>query len=347
MSSGGSGQDLIAEHLERFESEASGVADRTQWDELRLRWVGRKQGLLKDLLGRLKELPPEERRDFGRAVNQLKGTVEARLETLDAELSGAERADRHGAAAVDVTLPGRDPGFGSVHPTNLVVREIVEIFMSLGDSVAEGPEVENDYFNFEALNFPPGHPARDEQDTFFVEDGRVLRTHTSPVQIRTLKNRRPPIRVICPGRTYRVDNDLRHSPMFHQVECLAVAEGLTFGHLKGTLEAFIHKLFDEDTGVRLRPSYFPFTEPSAEVDITCPFCHGNGCATCSRTGWMEILGAGMVDPRVLAEQVIDPDVYSGYAFGLGTDRVAMIKYGIPNIRLLFDNDERLLRQVRD
>ena len=234
-----------------------------------------------------------------------------------------------------------------MHPTNLVTREIVEIFLALGYSVADGPEIESDYFNFEALNFPPDHPARDEQDTFFVEDGRVLRTHTSPVQIRTLKDRRPPIRVICPGRTYRVDNDLRHSPMFHQIECLAVAEGLTFGHLKGTLEAFIQRLFSRDTGVRLRPSYFPFTEPSAEVDITCPFCRGDGCATCSQTGWMEILGSGMVDPRVLAEQGIDPDVYSGFAFGLGCDRVAMIKYGIPNIRRLFDNDERLLRQVRD
>jgi phenylalanyl-tRNA synthetase alpha chain len=346
MTPGASGQDLIAEHLERFQREASEVADRAQWDELRLRWVGRKQGLLKELLGRLRDLPPEQRRDFGQGVNKLKVMVEERLASIDAELEAGERARRVSAAAVDVTLPGRDPGIGSVHPTNLIVREIVDIFTALGYSVAEGPEVESDYYNFEALNFPVGHPARDEQDTFFVEDGRVLRTHTSPVQIRTLKNRRPPIRVICPGRTYRVDNDLRHSPMFHQVECLAVAEGLTFGHLKGTLEAFIHRLFDEGTGVKLRPSYFPFTEPSAEVDITCPFCHGEGCATCSGTGWMEILGAGMVDPRVLAEQGIDPDVYSGYAFGLGIDRVAMIKYGIPNIRLLFDNDERLLRQVK-
>ncbi|MDX1643598.1 MAG: phenylalanine--tRNA ligase subunit alpha [Thermoanaerobaculia bacterium] len=336
----------MAEHLERFERQASEIDDRAAWEELRLAWVGKKQGLLKDLLGRITEVPPEERRDFGQAVNRLKETVESRLDELDRELAAAEEAARRAEAAVDVTLPGRDPGLGSIHPTNLVVREIVEIFTGLGYSVADGPEIESDYLNFTALNFPPGHPARDEQDTFFVEDGRVLRTHTSPVQIRTLRDRRPPIRVICPGRTYRVDNDLRHSPMFHQVECLAVAEGLTFGHLKGTLEAFIHRLFTEDTGVRLRPSYFPFTEPSAEVDITCPFCRGDGCPTCSGTGWMEILGSGMVDPRVLAEQGIDPDVYSGYAFGMGTDRVAMIKYGIPNIRQLFDNDERLLRQVR-
>ncbi len=338
--------DRIAEHVERFEGEAAEVTDRAGWDVLRQKWVGRKQGVVRELLASIGQLEPQERPVFGQEINRLKVLVESRLEEIDGRLAGAEDEARVAAAAVDVTLAGRQPVFGSIHPTNLVVHEIVEIFVSLGYSVADGPEIESDYYNFEALNFPPGHPARDTQDTFFVEDGRVLRTHTSPVQIRTLKNRRPPIRVICPGRTYRVDNDLRHSPMFHQVECLAVAEGLTFGHLKGTLEAFIHKLFSADTGVRLRPSYFPFTEPSAEVDITCPFCRGDGCATCSKTGWMEILGAGMVDPRVLAEQDIDPDVYSGYAFGLGTDRVAMIKYGIPNIRMLFDNDERLLRQVR-
>ena len=339
--------DQIAKHLKRFEHEADRVADRATWESLRQKWIGRKHGVVGALLGTLRELPAAERPDFGQEINRLKSRVEGRLAELDESLGRAEKASRLAAAAVDVTLPGRDPQLGAVHPTNLVVREIVEIFLALGYSVADGPEVESDYLNFEALNFPAGHPARDEQDTFFVEDGRVLRTHTSPVQIRTLENRRPPIRVICPGRTYRVDNDLRHSPMFHQVECLAVAEGLTFGHLKGTLEAFIHRLFSADTGVRLRPSYFPFTEPSAEVDITCPFCGSGGCSTCSHSGWMEILGAGMVDPRVLAEQDIDPDVYSGFAFGLGTDRVAMIKYGIPNIRMLFDNDERLLRQVDD
>ncbi|MCL4837352.1 MAG: phenylalanine--tRNA ligase subunit alpha, partial [Thermoanaerobaculia bacterium] len=224
-------------------------------------------------------------------------------------------------------------------------REIEEIFVRLGYTVAEGPEVEDDRFNFELLNFPSDHPARDTQDTFFLEDGRLLRTHTSPVQIRTMLARRPPLRVIIPGRVYRHDNDLRHSPMFHQVEGLAVAEGIRFSDLKGTLEAFLHRLFSPETGVRLRPSFFPFTEPSCEVDITCPFCRGGGCATCSGTGWMEILGAGMVDPRVLANCGVDPDRYSGFAFGLGLDRVAMIRFGVPNIRLLFENDERLLRQA--
>ena len=335
----------IAEHLALFEREASEVADRAAWDALRVRWIGRKQGLVRALLGRLKEVPKDQKRDYGQAVNQLKERVEERLAELDGELWSKERDTARQAAAVDVTLPGRRPDLGTIHPVNRVIQDIVEIFIGLGYSVAEGPEVEDDYHNFEALNFPPDHPARDTQDTLFLEDGRLLRTHTSPVQIRTMLNRKPPIRIVCPGRVYRHDNDLRHSPMFHQIECLAVAEGITFGHLKGTLEAFIHRLFSADTGVRLRPSFFPFTEPSAEVDITCPFCKGDGCRVCSRTGWMEILGSGMVDPRVLRGVGIDPDVYSGFAFGLGADRVAMIRYGIPNIRMLFENDQRLLRQV--
>jgi phenylalanyl-tRNA synthetase alpha chain len=333
----------------RFDDEAAAVErdlDREGWEELRRRWVGRKQGVVRDLLARISEASPADRPAWGQGVNRLKQRVEARLEALDAALAAAERRRTAGAAAVDVTLPGRRPAAGTLHPVTLVTREMERIFAERGYSVAEGPEAEDDYHNFEALNFPPGHPARESQDSFFLADGLVLRTHTSPVQIRTMLARKPPIRVICPGRVFRADNDLRHSPMFHQVECLAVAEGITFGHLKGTLEAFLQRLFTPDTGVRLRPSYFPFTEPSAEVDITCPFCGGGGCRVCSETGWMEILGAGMVDPRVLAGCGIDPAVYSGFAFGLGIDRVAMIRYGIPNIRLLFDNDERLLRQVK-
>ncbi|HEX9669973.1 MAG TPA: phenylalanine--tRNA ligase subunit alpha [Thermoanaerobaculia bacterium] len=336
----------LAELSARFEREADAVAERAAWEELRLRWAGRKQGLVRALLARLGEVPPDERRDFGQAVNALKERVEERLAELDERLTAGERAAARRAAAIDLTLPGRRPALGSLHPVTRVQREIEAIFAELGYSVAEGPEVEDDVHNFEALNFPPDHPARDTQDTFFLKNGLLLRTHTSPVQIRTMLARKPPIRVICPGRVYRADNDLRHSPMFHQVEGLAVGEGITFGHLKGTLEAFVKRLFTPDTGVRLRPSFFPFTEPSAEVDITCPFCRGGGCDTCSRTGWMEILGAGMVDPRVLANCDIDPEVYTGFAFGLGLDRVAMIRYGIPNIRALFENDERLLRQVK-
>lgn len=336
----------LAQHLEEFESEASAATSRASWEELRLKWLGRKRGIVRGLLSQLGGIEPERRKSFGQAVNQLKTTVEARLESLHQELAAREKTASQQSASVDVSLPGRPPAVGTTHPVSLVVREIVEIFAGLGFSVAEGPEVEDDFHNFEALNFPEDHPAREEQDTFFLEDGRLLRTHTSPVQIRTMLDREPPIRIICPGRVYRKDNDLTHSPMFHQVEGLAVGKGITFGDLKGTLEAFIHRLFSPETGVRLRPSYFPFTEPSAEVDITCPFCSGNGCRVCSDTGWMEILGSGMVNPRVLQHSGIDPSVYTGFAFGLGIDRVAMIRFGIPNIRLLFDSDERLLRQVR-
>ncbi len=329
----------------RFEEEAAAVGDRGGWDELRIRWMGRKQGIVRGLLANMKDVPPQERRDYGQAVNRLKTAVEEGLERLEGELEERERAVAQRSAAVDVTLPGRRPAVGAVHPTNLVIRDMAQIFAELGFSVAEGPEVESDYHNFTALNMPPDHPARDTQDTFFLDPGRVLRTHTSPVQIRTMEARRPPIKIICPGRVYRNDNDLRHSPMFHQVEGLAVAEGITFADLKGTLEAFLKRLFHPDTGVRLRPSYFPFTEPSAEVDVTCPFCDGAGCATCSGSGWLEILGAGMVNPRVLEMCDIDPRRYSGFAFGMGVDRVAMSRYGVPNIRMLFDNDERLLRQI--
>jgi phenylalanyl-tRNA synthetase alpha chain len=323
-----------------------GATSRALWEELRLRWLGRKKGRVRMHLQALRDVPPTERAARGQEVNALKQRVESALEHREAELEIAELA-ASAARSLDVTLPGRRPAVGTLHPVSMVTEEIVQIFKAMGYSVAEGPEIEDDYHNFEALNFPPGHPARDTQDTFFVDGGKLLRTHTSPVQIRTMLERdAPPIRVICPGRVYRNDNDLRHSPMFHQVECLVVDRGITLGHLKGTLEAFVKRLFHPDTGVRLRPSFFPFTEPSAEVDITCPFCQGSGCRTCSETGWMEILGSGMVDPRVLAACGIDPEIYSGFAFGLGLDRVAMIRYGIPNIRALFENDERLLRQVR-
>jgi phenylalanyl-tRNA synthetase alpha chain len=334
--------------LERLAAEAEGeiarAVDRAAWELLRVGWIGARSGRLKELQAMLPKAP--DKRAFGAAFNDLRRRIEAALAARDSELGAAEEEARRRAARVDVTLPGRRPARGALHPVTLVSRDIEAVFRSLGYSVAEGPEIEDDRHNFALLNFPEDHPARDAQDTLFVEDGRLLRTHTSPVQIRTMLARQPPIRIICPGRVYRNDNDLRHSPMFHQVEGLCVAEGITLGDLKGTLEAFITRLFTRETKVRLRPSYFPFTEPSCEVDISCQICRGEGCATCSHTGWMEILGAGMVDPRVLASCGIDPDRYSGFAFGLGLDRVAMNKYGIPNIRSLFESDERLLRQVR-
>ena len=340
------GLSQIDELTERFEREAAGVSDRAAWDDLRVRWIGRKQGIVRAALDGIKSVEPAQRRAYGEGVNRLKEQVERRLAEVDEAISEREREVVRRGAAVDVTLPGRRPSLGTIHPVSRVIREMTEIFGELGYSVAEGPEAETDYHNFEALNFPQDHPARDTQDTFFLENGLLLRTHTSPVQIRTMLSRKPPIRVICPGRVFRNDNDLRHSPMFHQVEGLAVAEGITVGHMKGTLLAFLRRLFAPDTEIRLRPSFFPFTEPSAEVDITCQICKGSGCSTCSGTGWMELLGCGMVDPRVLAECGIDPDRYSGFAFGMGVDRVAMNRYAIPNIRTFFENDERLLRQVR-
>jgi phenylalanyl-tRNA synthetase alpha chain len=341
-----SGTSNAPENLaSEFESALAAVADRPSWEALRLRWTGKKQGVLRSLLEAIGKIAPTERKAYGEQVNRLKVQVENGLAAKETELAELEREAAVRSAAVDVTLPGRRPMLGSLHPVTRVMREMELIFAELGYSVAEGPEIEDDFHNFTALNFPLDHPARDTQDTFFVDGGLLLRTHTSPVQIRTMLSRKPPIRVICPGRVYRCDNDLRHSPMFHQIECLAVAEGITFADLKGTLLAFVRRLFSADTGVRLRPSHFPFTEPSAEVDITCVFCHGKGCETCSGSGWMEILGSGMVDPRVLEGCGIDPEIYTGFAFGMGVDRVAMLRYGIPNIRVLFDNDERLLRQV--
>ncbi|MCB1007690.1 MAG: phenylalanine--tRNA ligase subunit alpha [Acidobacteria bacterium] len=320
----------------------AGVRSIADWQAVK----GRYGRTLDALFPLLRELPKEDRREAGQRLNGLKTTVQEALERKEQELGRAAEAARRLSARVDVTLPGRRPARGSLHPVTRVAREVAEIFLGLGYTVAEGPEVEEDRFNFGLLNFPDDHPARDAQDTLFVDGGGLLRTHTSPVQIRTMLARKPPIRVICPGRVFRNDNDLRHSPMFHQIEGLCVGEGITVGDLKGTLEAFLQRLFSPETGVRLRPSFFPFTEPSCEVDVTCQICQGSGCATCSGTGWMEILGAGMVDPRVLENCGIDPDRYSGFAFGLGLDRVAMNQWGIPNIRSLFDSDERLLRQVR-
>ena len=368
MGSFGSIGSMI-ERIEQLEKDAlaelAGASDVRAVEAIRAKFLGRQDGLLTLLQRGVRDLPADQRPAFGARANKAKEAVEGRITEALARFGKEEQTRRLAAAAVDVTLPGRKPPRGTVHPLTQTMEEIIGVFQRMGFAVERGPEIEADFYNFEALNFPDDHPARDMQDTFFVgrEDGEgpaavkhprkegawspvLLRTHTSPVQIRTMLSRKPPIRVICPGRVFRNDNDLRHSPMFHQVEGLAVAEGITVGHLKGTLLAFLRRLFSPDVEIRLRPSFFPFTEPSAEVDITCQTCKGKGCATCSGTGWMEILGCGMVDPRVLDECGIDPDRYSGFAFGMGVDRVAMNRYGIGNIRTLFDNDERLLRQVR-
>jgi phenylalanyl-tRNA synthetase alpha chain len=333
--------DSVERARQKFlDALAAAGDDPARVEAVRVQFAGRRSGLLRELEEELKALPRESRPRFGKALNELKRLVE---EKLAAARAAAESVAAGGEAA-DVTLPGRTPQAGAFHPVTLVRREIEEIFLRMGYSVADGPEAEDDWHNFEALNFPPDHPARDSQDTFFLAGGLLLRTHTSPVQIRTMETTPPPIRVIIPGRVYRCDSDLRHTPMFHQVEGLVVDEGITFAHLKATLEAFVHVLFDPQMGVRFRPSFFPFTEPSAEVDITCVFCRGKGCSVCTGSGWIEILGAGMVDPRVFRACNLDPERYTGFAFGCGLDRVAMLKYGIPDLRMQFTGDERLLRQ---
>lgn len=332
--------ELEQVRLEFDRALAAAGADPRLLEEVRVQFAGRKSGVLRQLEERLASLPREEKPAFGKGLNELKAYIEGQLKAASQKV----QATKSKKEEVDVTLPGRKPILGALHPVTLVRREIEEIFLRMGYSVADGPEVEDDWHNFEALNIPPDHPARDTQDTFYLPGGLLLRTHTSPVQIRTMEQYRPPIRVIIPGRVYRRDSDLRHSPMFHQVEGLVVDQGVSFAHLKATLEAFVHRLFDPSLKVRLRPSFFPFTEPSAEVDITCVLCRGEGCGVCSGSGWVEILGAGMVDPRVFRAVGIDPGRFTGFAFGLGLDRVAMLKYQIPDLRLLFAGDERMLRQ---
>jgi phenylalanyl-tRNA synthetase alpha chain len=319
---------------------AAGDADAVE--KVRIAYAGRKSGVLQELAAALRELPAEAKRDYGQALNELKKLVDGSLAEAKRKATGSRGAGA--AGAVDVTLPGRPMPRGAEHPVHLVRRRIEEIFLRMGYDVESGPEIEDDWHNFEALNMPPDHPARDDQDTFYIGGEHLLRTHTSPVQARVMERRQPPIRIVVPGRVYRRDSDLRHSPMFHQIEGLLVDEGITVGHLKATLETFLRALFSEKVRVRLRPGYFPFTEPSAEVDISCIFCGMAGCGVCSGSGWIEILGAGMVDPRVFEAVGIDPDRYTGFAFGLGLDRVAMLQYGIPDLRQLFAGDQRLTRQ---
>jgi phenylalanyl-tRNA synthetase alpha chain len=278
-------------------------------------------------------------------LNRLKSAVAAALEALQRELKDRARQDRLQTEKIDVTLPGYSFPYGSVHPIRRVWQEMEEIFVRMGFKVVVGPELETDYYNFEALNIPKGHPARDDQDTLYVSESLLLRTHTSPVQIRTMEKQGPPLRIIAPGRVYRRDAiDATHTPMFHQMEGLVVDEGITLADLKGTLEAFFHELFSATTRVRLRPSYFPFVEPGAEVDISCIFCEGEGCRVCKRTGWIEILGAGMVHPKVFKMVGYDSERYTGFAWGMGIDRIAILKYQVDDLRLFFENDLRFLRQ---
>jgi phenylalanyl-tRNA synthetase alpha chain len=338
--------DDIAKAGTDFDRDLASANDAHALDEIRVRYFGRKGGLIPALFARLKEVPKEQKKDIGDALNKLRDRIESALKEKSESAASAESASKEARQTLDVTLPGRAPRLGHLHPTTLVRRELEEIFVEMGYSLDPGPEVETDWYNFEALNFTPDHPARDMQDTFFLDvDKLLLRTHTSNVQIRTMERIKPPLRLLSCGRVYRRDEiTMRKSPVFHQAEGLLVDRGIHIGHLRATLEQFIKRLFGADLAMRMRPSYFPFTEPSAEVDMSCTFCRGKGCATCSYTGWMEILGSGMVHPQVLRNVGIDPDEWSGFAFGFGLDRAAMIKYGIPNIRTLFENDLRVLQQ---
>jgi phenylalanyl-tRNA synthetase alpha chain len=310
-------------------------------EDLRVRYLGRKGALTRILRG-LKDLEPDLRRELGKAANEAKQVLEAALEEAALRIKAAAR--RTAAEQIDVTLPGRRLPLGRLHPLTRITQEICDVFLHLGFEAVEGPEVELDWYNFEALNLPPDHPARDMQDTFYFNDKVLLRTHTSPMQIRTMEKRTPPVRIIAPGKAYRRDSDLTHTPMFHQVEGLLVDKGVTFADLKGVLAAFVHEMFGPEVSLRFRPSYFPFTEPSAEVDIECVICRGEGCRVCKITGWLEVLGAGMVHPAVFEAVGYDPEEFTGFAFGLGVERLAMLKYGIDDIRLFFENDLRFLRQ---
>jgi len=319
------------------------TAARTESDilEIKGRFTGKKRGVLQELMAELKSVPPADRPTFGQAVNSLKEELEAAVEAALLRVRSARRA----LPPLDTSLPGIGCSRGHLHPVTQVRRQIEDIFVSMGYAVAMGPEVEDPFHNFEALNTPADHPSRDIQDTFYLPGERLLRTHTSPVQIRTMESRKPPIKIIAPGRVFRRDDDASHSPMFFQVEGLVVDRGITLAHLKGTLLKFYRSLFGrEDLAIRFRPSYFPFTEPSAETDLSCVICGGGGCPVCKRTGWLEVGGCGMVDPAVFDAVGIDPEEYTGFAFGLGIDRMTMLLYGIDHIRHLYESDVRFLEQ---
>jgi phenylalanyl-tRNA synthetase alpha chain len=327
---------------------AAGVAmteadSESTLQEVRVKFLGKK-GELTAIMKEMGRLTAEERPVLGALANRVKEELEALFAARQQTIREAEIARRLASERIDVTLPGRTAFVGTKHPITLVSEEICEIFASLGFGIEEGPEVEKDFYNFEALNMPKDHPARDMQDTFYISDDVVLRTHTSPVQIRTMLRQAPPVRVIAPGTVYRRDSDITHSPMFHQIEGFLVDRHVTFGDLKGILTAFVTQMFGKNVGVRFRPSFFPFTEPSAEVDIQCVICGGRGCRVCKNSGWLEILGSGMIDPEVFRAVNYDPEAYSGFAFGMGLERIAMLKFGVNDLRLFFENDLRFLRQ---
>lgn len=336
----------MEQELQNLETEARTVLqsldDKSLLEDFRIRFLGRK-GKFSTIMRQLGTVSTDDRPRMGQLANSIKADIEKLFE--DKQQTLIEATGNTGSqAGPDLTLPGRCPASGKLHPVTQVMRETCEIFENLGFSVAEGPDIELDYYNFEALNIPAHHPARDMHDTFYVSDSVLLRTHTSPMQARIMETQQPPLRVIAPGKVYRCDSDITHTPMFHQVEGFLVDKNISFADLKGVLTVFTQKMFKKDLPLRFRPSFFPFTEPSAEVDIACVMCDGAGCRVCKKTGWLEILGSGMIDPEVFKMVGYDPDVYSGFAFGLGIERIAMLKYGIDDIRLFYENDQRFLSQ---
>lgn len=332
---------------ERAANALKEVKTQSELEELRVAYLGKK-GELTSILKQMGKLSAEERPAMGQLANAVRSEIEAKIAEKTALIKKAEQDKKLEKETLDISLPGKKGKKGGLHPLNTVLKDMINIFQSMGFDVVDGPEIETEYYNFEALNVPADHPARDMQDTFYVGDGLILRSQTSATQIRTMENRKPPIRMICPGRVYRADDvDATHSPVFHQIEGLVVDKGITMCDLKGTLEQFAREIYGSDTKVKFRPSFFPFTEPSVEVDVSCSECGGKGCRVCKGSGWIEILGAGMVHPRVLERCGIDPEEYSGFAFGIGLDRLTTTRYKISDIRLLFENDIRFLSQFDD
>ena len=334
----------LTELMEQAQTQLESANSLQELDEVRVHYLGKK-GLITGQLKQLGKLPAEERRGAGQEINKTKQALSVSIDERKLIFEADALNERLKNESLDITLPGRRMDTGNLHPVTRTAKRIEEIFMQLGFAVEEGPEIEDDYHNFTALNIPEHHPSRASHDTFYFDDGTLLRTHTSPVQIRSMENKEPPLRIIAPGRVYRCDSDVTHSPMFHQVEGLMVDKDVTFADLKGILDAFFKAFFEDDNfKTRFRPHYFPFTEPSAETDIQCVLCDGNGCKVCGHTGWIEVMGCGMVNPEVFCHVGIDPDVYTGFAFGFGIDRLAMLRYGIDDLRKLFDNDVRFLKQ---
>jgi len=339
-------QEQLKSIQSRVLEELKGIEDSASLEQLRVRVLGKK-GELTAILRGMGKLPASERPKMGQLVNETRATLEGAIDEAASSIKAKEKENRLKNEAIDVTLPGVERTAGSLHPINIVLNDLLDIFTGMGFEAVEGPEIEYDHYNFELLNLPKNHPARDAQDTFYIDDNVVLRTHTSPVQARIMTTRKPPIRIISPGRVYRADEvDATHSPVFHQIEGLVIDENISIGDLKGTLDTFAQRLYGKGVTTRFRPSFFPFTEPSAEVDLTCAACGGKGCRMCKGTGWIEVLGAGMVNPKVLEMCGIDSKKYSGFAFGMGVERLTILKYNVPDMRYLYENDLRFLSQFR-